>query len=541
MQVQQKAYTFSISVLGFLALVLATSNFVYLNYFSTWSDAAGYVSLFESVKNGRGMVSPMYNAGTWFFEIDKQTDFSTWCSLPSVNRFENFSRWHPYLAIYPLAFISKVFGISSLALLSFLTALSYLLVPFIAFHYLRGKTNYSNLKIVFLVCSMVSVPSWTGGLEGQIQADRFFVIVGFLVALLLLECTVFPSKNSTSRIWFITLLTVFGILISERSAVYLATIFVVLLIQASRLRNRTFLIQIASLMILCVSYFMYWKVYIEDSSYYGRVSPSYFLRNFEISFTSQLRSSLVFILAVSLLLFFASGNALSFVMALALILPQFIWSTGGSEKVGFITQYHAGYIGPLIACACFGLSNVRVKARSKLAKRLYGSLVQFAVATLYIFLMITSNFWTPNLGHQMNPLQVYRNLGFDVASMNSLDAAKRFKLDFIRQIPSNSWISAPEYFMPALTYSKQHYVDYFPFGLRYNAYAIFTYESENMQVISPWLNYILPEDKPEKGNSISKCITSTLIDSKVINSVNVGNTRYDLVKLSPKDSYVPYP
>ena len=541
MQARQKVYTHLISTLGFLALVWTTSHFVYLNYFSTWSDAAGYVSLFESVKNKQGMVSPMYNAGTWFFEIDKQTDFSTWCSLPSVNRFENFSRWHPYLAIYPLAFISKISGISSLALLSFLTAVSYLLVPFIAFHYLRGKTNYSNIKVIFLVCAMVSVPAWSGGLEGQIQADRFFIVVGFLVTLLLLEGTFFPSKNSTSRIWIITLLTIFGILISERSAVYLASIFTVILIQASRLRNRALLIQIGSLMVLCVSYFLYWKMFIEDSSYYGRTSLSYFLRNMEISFTSQLRSSVIFFLAVSLLLFFASGNTLSFSLALVLLLPQFIWSTGGSEKVGFITQYHAGYIGPLIACATFGVAATSTNMRLNLPKEIHKISVKFTVAILYILLMITSNFWTPNLGHQMNPLQLYRNLGFDVNSMNSLDAAKRFKVDFIRQIPSNSWISAPEYFMPALTYSKQHNVDYFPFGLRYNSYAIFTYESENMQVISPWLNYILPEDKPERGNSISKCITYTLLDSKVINSVNVGNTRYDLVKLSPKDSYVPYP
>ena len=144
---RRKSFQMSLLLIIGIWVVTSTSKFVYLNFFSSWSDAAGYVSLLDQIRAGHGMLSPMYNAGTWFFEINSHTSVHTWCEFPSVNRYANFSRWHPYLILFPLGTLANILHISSLSLLSILTSISYLAPIFHIFYFLYFKHQKSLYRI----------------------------------------------------------------------------------------------------------------------------------------------------------------------------------------------------------------------------------------------------------------------------------------------------------------------------------------------------------------------------------------------------------
>ena len=294
----------------FILVVISTSNFIYLNFFSTWSDAAGFVSLLDQIMSGNGMVSPMYNAGTWFFEINSESSLRTWCDFPSVNRFENFSRWHPYLILFPIGVLTKLLQVSPLATLSFLTAVSYLSPIAHIFYNLIFKKNYNYWHAVALISLVVSFPVWFGGLEGQLQSDRLFVGPAYFITFSLLQ---YANKRFRGKgIIALSISICLTALISERAAIYLLlVVFVVMinLIFRKEYYGTLFLLPSFTVTIL---YLYFWNNFIQDSTYYGQSSLTYFRNNFINSFTEIPGSTLLFIGVIFPFVLFSTRDFLSF-------------------------------------------------------------------------------------------------------------------------------------------------------------------------------------------------------------------------------------
>ncbi len=520
----------------FALLLISTSNFIYLNFFSTWSDAAGFVSLFDNVRSGQGMVSPMYNAGTWFFEINSGTDIKTWCEFPSVNRYENFSRWHPYLILFPLAAIGNILQVSSLAILSCLVALSYISPVAHIFHRVYLKNNCSLANAILLTILPLSFPVWFGGIEGQLQSDRLFVGPIYFITFALLQF----SRKGLKRIQLILLSISIWVtaLISERAATYLILVLLVVIINIAIQRKLRLAASLLPSFVITLLYFLIWNFFIQDSTYYSRSSLNYFLTNFLNSFTEIPAFTLLFIFVVSPFILISSRNSLGLQLALVAILPQFLWTTGGSEKIGFITQYHAGYLGILLAAFSFGMDS---SIKTKKAKESGIIKVNFAVTFLYVGFLALSPLWIPTQGHQLSPANVLVNLGLVKSEITSLEKIRIDKIAFVEDIPIKSWISAPEALMPALTFTDHHNVDYYPMGIRYNQFAIETRDADgSSQIISPWLTGLLPRTNGQR-EILDSCYKESLRESSTLKSTIISGVEYKLLELSPQSSYRKFP
>jgi hypothetical protein len=95
--------------------------------------------------------------------------------------------------------------------------------------------------------------------------------------------------------------------------------------------------------------------------------------------------------------------------------------------------------------------------------------------------------------------------------------------------------------MPALTFTKHENVDYFPFGIRTNDYALVRESPRgNYQLISPWLEGLLPSDTRSR-EQLQSCFVSALKESRSIARLEEGGGTYHLLKLRPTSVYTPYP
>lgn len=517
-------------------MVFSTSKFIYLNFFSSWSDAAGYVSLLDQIRAGQGMLSPMYNAGTWFFEINSNTSLSTWCEFPSVNRFANFSRWHPYLILFPLGTLANVLHISSLSMLSILTSVSYLAPILHIFYFLYFKHQKSFSMSVSASILAMSFPVWFGGIEGQLQSDRLLVGPAYFICLALLSSFTEGLKNR--NLIYLSIFSFITATISERAAMYLLLVLFVLILNLSFKKKYLQMLKLLPVFSIIFIYLISWNIFVQDSTYYGNTSLRYFANNLYNSVFGIPNLTILFIFVVSPFILIASRSILSFQIAILLVLPQLVWSTGGSEKTGFITQYHVSYLGFLLAAYVFALSKQGQKSVSTSRNLLKAPQ---KIASIYILVLLFAPIWNSSQAHQLSPLKVFRNLGLDATTMSNLNKVKMEKVALISDLPKQSWISAPETMMPALTYTGHHFVDYFPMGLRHNSYAIVSMQPNgDPQLISPWLESLLPSSPADKS-SILRCFANTFIDSEEIQSASIGGTEYKVLKLKPVERYRRFP
>ena len=533
---RRKSFQMSLLLIIGIWVVTSTSKFVYLNFFSSWSDAAGYVSLLDQIRAGHGMLSPMYNAGTWFFEINSHTSVHTWCEFPSVNRYANFSRWHPYLILFPLGTLANILHISSLSLLSILTSISYLAPIFHIFYFLYFKHQKSLYLSASASILAMSFPVWFGGLEGQLQSDRLLVGPAYFICLALLCSSTKELKNK--KIIYLSIFCIITATISERAAIYLLLVLFVSILNLSLKKRHRQMLKLLPVFSIIFTYLILWDTVVQDSTYYGNTSLRYFIDNVYRSFFGIPKLTILFIIVISPFLLVASRNILSLQIVILVVLPQFLWTTGGSEKTGFITQYHAGYLGFLLAAFVFALSGQGKQSRST-SKSLLESPQK--LAPIYILILLTSLIGSSSQAHQLQPLKIFRNLGLDAPTMSHLAKVKVEKVALIGDLPKNSWISAPETMMPALTFTGHHDVDYFPMGLRFNSYAIENLQPNgDPQVISPWLESLLPSD-PTNRDSVLGCFANSLIDSEKIRSASIGGSEYRVLKLTPLERYRRFP
>ena len=171
--------TFFFMILGtaFTYFTFKMSSYIYLNYFSTWSDAGGFVSLLNSIRDGFGMVSPAYNTPTWMLtgKVGSETPIAEWCNFERFNAFANFSKWHPFLILYPVAIFSNIFNLNSVAVMATLTAVSYVGVV-IASIYILLQQKMKIFKILLFLAIIISTPQFVYGIQGQMQADRLMIL-----------------------------------------------------------------------------------------------------------------------------------------------------------------------------------------------------------------------------------------------------------------------------------------------------------------------------------------------------------------------------
>ena len=523
----------------FTFLLASTYRFLSINFFSSFADAAGYVSLLDAIRSGSGMVSPAYNTPTWMLgKVGADTPIYDWCQFPPVNRFVNFSQWHPFLNLFLIGKISSLLHVSSLSILAFLVSISYLVIPFGAYLYLSNKGFSKKVSVlVSVVC--FCTPSVFNGLSGQIQADRLFTGFGFLLTLMVFDYSKKPSK---SALLLISGVVVYSMTISERAAIYVILILlcgaigpIERVIDTVRIRVKIDF-TLLSLSLIPTVYYLVWDLKIQKSEYYSRGSFDYFYNNLTQSFTIIPYKTGLFLFSIIFFVCSSFFHARALILVIGAITPQFLWSTMGGEKVDFSGQYHAGYIGIVVAAGLWSLGNSRGNIKRNFRK----SILLSSLYSFLIGILLLSPFWIKNSqnGYEAN-YPVMRFFDFrrvdDVLGLNeglngNLKAEKIKRVDFVREIPIKSWISTPEFLWPSLVYTEHRNLDYFPFGLREDDYFILkrSKEGENLQLLPPWLEYSYPDG--DIGHSkISACARGIVIKSKIVKSEEFGDV-YDLYK-----------
>jgi hypothetical protein len=504
-------------------------EYVYLNFYSSWNDAGGFISLLDSIRTGQGMVSPAYNSGTWFFEISNQTPLAEWCKFPSVNRFANFSRWHPYLILFPIGEIANVFSVSSSHIISILTTLSYWVIILISVIVLWYKKIGILSTLAFLFIILIYTP-WFGGLTGQLQSDRLMIGITFILVLYCYKFTFFREIFGKLNYPILSLIYFVGILISERSVIYCSLIILTFAFTIDQKKvqiNRIFIIIGSSGII----YFLMWKYFVEDSTYYSKISFTYFFNNIENSLTNELNKTAIFLLVVVAPFIYILTKLRYTLLLLFSILPNFLWTTGGGEKDAFTTQYHAGYVG--IICA------VGLIAYSELVKGNYRVIFQ---TFIFISICMQIGFYiliaptNERISSTINFEKVKEAIGLNNQKNAYLENAKNQKLNFIEKIENDAWVSTPEYFVTALVDTQHHNLDYLPFGITRNRYAIIPnldIQSDYLNLLPPWLEYIYPNGA-EGQKAISNCAKLYLNDYTLIEESGFDGISYSLVELRNK-------
>jgi hypothetical protein len=503
-----------------------TSSYIYLNFFSTWSDAGGFISLLNSVREGFGMVSPAYNTPTWMLtgEIGSQTPIIEWCAFERFNAYANFSKWHPFLILYPIAYISNIFNLNSVSVMATLTAASYLGVIIISISILIHK-KIKIYKVAIFLIIILTTPQFVYGIQGQMQADRLMILPLFALITFLFFTEDWHIKYKPIYTSFLVLV---NILISERAVIYSIIVLIVFSISV-KVKNGKWHLKInrleTFLLITSAMYFIYWKTFIEESEYYTKIGLNYFYSNLINSFKNQSELTLVLMVSIFTLIVLSCTNVKTFVMAALAITPQFIWSTGGSEKYAFSTQYHAGYIGVLFACALIGF--IKISGFKNESKR------NFAI--LVVVILITSQQLISGKlknGYDINRNQIVMSLGFDFKEKSRLDDVKSQKIAFVSKIPKNTWIGSPEIFVTTLVYEGHRKIDYFPFGLKDDDYIIvpnFSEEQKSFDLLPPWLTYMYPNGQ-DGFVEILKCAKENTRNHKVFKSTSFQGIEYAILK-----------
>jgi hypothetical protein len=385
-------------------------------------------------------------------------------TLPKVHDF-NYFRWHTYIILYLIApihfFVDPRYTIPILTVVSFVSLLG------MAFFTLRRRDV--SLPISLLALGMIAAhPAWSDGLQGQVYSDRFFVGLGFLLALLLSE----EKKN----IRLISIVALLCASISDRFGLVTGSILIgneILNFPRTRKLNRKLIVLGAACAIFSLAIV---KLYIRHPQYESFASsmrlPNFLYNLSRPEFTHKLE----FFLALNVLLF-ASISAFSWrwlLIALIWMAPNILGDIGGAEKTGFLTHYHSIYF-PILAWAFVdSVSKVSrwLKVQNKISYRVgFTGLMALGLIMLVglfnasqPFTFSKSNLFGQGLMIPFTQLPAY----FEPAAV-----ARREELStLIGHLRKGSVVSLPESLMPE--FSTDFDIHYYPVGVAAADYVVLT-------------------------------------------------------------------
>lgn len=504
-------FEFCILLLIMISFAVALFNFNHLRFFALATDSAGYVDLIRAVAQDGKMVSPIFSSFYSVMPILAATS-DAYCASPlaSTHRMSDFIQWHPYLIVYALAIPVKSLGINALDMSAFINSLNIVASIFLIYWYLRKK-GLMVLEILVFVFIIAISDYWIGAVVGQFYFDRLFLFPGLMLVLFCYE-----KKNGNYYAWLlITFLAIIGaILISERTALLtgLITFGYWLLLKDGHFNKRNIALLILGLVGL-IYFFIYIK-YIQNSVYYAGINLTTIVNNLNnaLSPTGALYGhTKSWFVVVAPMLILSLVNWRYGLLVVAAMLPNLMVSVGGAEKTGFTTHYHAGYIPFLIGFAVVGYSNIINIFNGIYPSIKYANVIKRVLATLIIVL---SSILVSNYKFSM---QSYQTIFGPKAYSDWMSATKIDFVELLENIPSDEWISSPEWTMPTLAALGRFNVDYMPIGIGVNRFVIASY---SMSSPTPDVATYLDSLNKKK---ISICIQSKLDSNYAMKSERVIN------------------
>jgi hypothetical protein len=290
---------------------------------------------------------------------------------------------HAYLFLYVLAPF-RLLG-SSQAVLAAANALTFAGVPVALYVFLRRRAVAVGFALAF--CALVlAYPGWSQAPFGQYYVDRFFVLLGLVFLLLVLDRIEFESLwRSRRSLAAIVVVGVLAMTINERAALIVGVLSIGLLVLYWRsVRRAGLAVTLAALGIVGLGWSWVYIRFITQLHDYGSFISS--IEHFQTEMNDPTFErgvwKLLIVNAPLLLLCLAAGWRLA-LLAFGSLIPNITGSIGGAEKTGWTTHYHSTYVPVLLAIAAVGFVHL-LRTRREVAWPATGAVLAAAVLLLFL-------------------------------------------------------------------------------------------------------------------------------------------------------------
>jgi hypothetical protein len=391
---------------------------------------------------------------------------------PTPASVDAFGR-HAYLFLYALAPFRLI--ASSQVVVAAANAITFAGVPVAVYLFLRRQAV--GLWFALAFCGLVlAYPGWSQAPFGQYYVDRFFVLIGLVFLLLVLERLELASLWGDRRsLVAICVLGGLGITVNERASLIVGALSAGLVVlHWRRVRQAGLLYPLIALGAVGLLWSWIYVRFVTNVPDYGSFFSS--IQSFTTSMDNPTFArgvyKLLIVNAPLLLLCAAAGWRLG-LLAFATLVPNIVGSVGGAEKTGWTTHYHSTYVPVLIAIGALGFVHL-LRARREVAWAATGAVVVAGVALLFL-----------------DPFTINPLIRFDrgVADGNALVLAAGYDVDvgqgpLLRQIaaanqqlggavPKGATVTTIEAAMPALYEGRT--IQFFPLAIDSADYAVLPY------------------------------------------------------------------
>lgn len=293
-----KIEKFFVGIFALFTIVFFTVM-IRVNLQSGYGDNAIFVELTENfIKEGRrtqlgaAMDELLFKNGLLTIKADQLKEFN----FENTNYKEgDVLKFHLYLIIYfisLLAFVIPVYWVWS-----FLISISF--VGFLFLIYLQLRKNVSFFYSALFIFLITVHPAWNFAIQGQIYPDRFFLILGIIMLLLL------DNKKSIKLCLILSVLLAVSIVEKTLLMVTLIVLgYLILNWQFLNKKNKKFYLLLGiSLILICIFVF---KFFLANAYYSSFISISSFTNFFNNLKTNMLlrQNVEIFLLANGIFLFF---------------------------------------------------------------------------------------------------------------------------------------------------------------------------------------------------------------------------------------------
>ena len=447
----------------FLIVAISIVSYInYLRYFHMAGDSAAYVDLIRRAGEYLDMNSKVFASAHPLYGLIGQS-FEAYCNNNFVSQFENWSNnnWHLYLIAVPMGIIAKILHIDPVVFASIIAGISMCSIFWLIL-LINKNFSINNLYSLLIVTTFLFFPPVLGSLSGQYYFDRLYIPIILGIYLVI-------RFNHTNINWlYLISLMLLGIMASERSSL-MSGLFVVLIFIIEKVKDRKMLIAGLFMSILAVSNYLFWKSNIANSPFNDKISYSSILYNFNLIFDKNNALSAQSAMLVTIcapILFVSAFSPKYLILALLFMLPNFIVTMGGSEKIGFVTHYHTFYIPILIISFINGFVVIK-----KLGIKIVPILV-LIITTAISFNSYANRLYvvSPTLTHDYfkDSLIIFRS-----SDIGTYSGGRREKISSLMDdVNRDDFVSSNEFMQPILVSLGFRNLRYFPVGLSDSKYIL---------------------------------------------------------------------
>ncbi len=383
---------------------------------------------------------------------------------------------HPYVIAAPLGAFVWVLGVSGASVGLFAIALSTACGIVAAVSYLALRRVWLPWVVAFAGL-IVLWPVVNQSLLGQAYFDRLFFGPGVVLIL----ATWAAVRGNRGAVWVAVGALVVSAVVVERASLIAgvaAVLYPVALTGRGFTKSRPAIV-ITSMGLVAIGWFVAWNRWINESivgDYSGALTKAGLENTFHRLTTDPGSQQLtLFFVSVIPFLVLAALSPRGLPLAIVVVLPNILVTTGGAELTGFYTHYHQMYAPILVGLAAVGVARAaerwgfqRDPDRTRTDAR-YSVGILGGFALLILAVAGWSGIGQPplglavELGNTAEALGVPSTLRRQQAQAKA-DGAMRIAASGARRA-SGGGIVAPDFLAPVLQALGVTAYGYFPFGL----------------------------------------------------------------------------